>query len=475
MGGSFPGFCRASIAVIRRFQIEELIVQDASGVVFRAQDSETGSMVAVRRFFPFGPDGGGLDEDEQTAYKIAVERLATITHPSLRAVISGGCDPVDGMPFITTEWVEGASFSEIRGDGPVDVEVVKELVDQALEVSEVLSHVLAEEAVWVETALESIVVGSERSGRRFTFWMDPLKWLGKGGESRGLESLVEMVEELMDWKGRVVNDHAGRGLGGWVRWMKSAAETTSLREAREMLAASVGDEPPVPAQQVVAMATGQPELKSMASGGSKSGVFAVIGLGLVVIGVAGWVMFRGPVVMPYEQPGTDAVGVEWPGEDEPADGIGGELPMTGVEQANQRARELADELKAEREELEKQRAEAEEKSGVIGWEKHALLATKRNQMVTVEGRLEKIGFSRKRKTMYLLFSETPGRNDTRGAVVLSRAENRNTIVKSVGALVGKKIRIKGKVLLQTGHGMKRPDIQFTSRSAIEVVEEAAGN
>ena len=89
----------------RRFQIEDLTAQDETGVVFRALDTETGATVAVRRFFPFGANGGGLSADEQSAYDIAVGRLAGLNHPAMRAVICGGCDPVDGMPFIATEWV----------------------------------------------------------------------------------------------------------------------------------------------------------------------------------------------------------------------------------------------------------------------------------------------------------------------------------------------------------------------------------
>ena len=74
-----------------RFHIEELVDQDESGVVFRAVDSETGTIVAVRRFFPFGAGGGGLNEDEQAAYQIAISRLASLrqTYPNLEGVIIG--------------------------------------------------------------------------------------------------------------------------------------------------------------------------------------------------------------------------------------------------------------------------------------------------------------------------------------------------------------------------------------------------
>ena len=72
-----------------RFQIEDLVDQNESGVVFRAIDTETGAPVALRRFFPFGIGGGGLSEDEQQAYQIAISRLANMRHRWLRAIIAG--------------------------------------------------------------------------------------------------------------------------------------------------------------------------------------------------------------------------------------------------------------------------------------------------------------------------------------------------------------------------------------------------
>jgi hypothetical protein len=242
--------------VIKRFQIEDLIVQDASGVVFRALDSETGKPVAVRRFFPFGASGGGLLPDEQTAYNIAIGRLSGIKHPALRSVISGGCDPVDGIPYIATEWVDGDSIQGLVDQGTFRAETATELLTQALEVCELLSQVLAEEAVWIETDLQTIIMGNHGSGRRFTFWISPLKWLGSVGDrSTGLLSIVTLAEQIMGWQGRVVHDQAAGGLGGWLKWLRSCAVFTSLREARENLAASVGAEPPPDADKLVAKAT----------------------------------------------------------------------------------------------------------------------------------------------------------------------------------------------------------------------------
>ena len=88
-------------------------------MVFRALDTETGKTVAVRRFFPFGALGVGLKDDEKTAYNIALGRLTGLNHPALRSVICGGCDPVDGIPFIATEWIEGHVLEPIVEQQPL--------------------------------------------------------------------------------------------------------------------------------------------------------------------------------------------------------------------------------------------------------------------------------------------------------------------------------------------------------------------
>jgi hypothetical protein len=239
------GFHDSQPPLRSRFQIEDLMIQDATGVVFRAIDTHTGMSVAVRRFFPFGAAGGGLQPDEETAYKIAIARLAGLKHPALRSVICGGCDPVDGMPFIATEWIEGNPIEPIVRQEPLPAAAAAQLLMQALEVSELLSQVLAEEAVWVETDLDTIILGSEASGRGFTFWISPLKWLGGPEQARGLRSIITLAEEVLGWGGLVVGDQAGGGLGAWLRWLRDAADTASLQEARENLAAALGEEPPL--------------------------------------------------------------------------------------------------------------------------------------------------------------------------------------------------------------------------------------
>lgn len=454
--------------MIKRFQIEDLIIQDSSGVVFRALDTKTGKTVAVRRFFPFGVDGGGLQTEEQTAYEIAIGRLAGINHPALRSVMCGGCDPVDDMPFIATEWVEGQSLMSVIEQGPLTTELATELLTNALEVCELLSHVLAEEAVWVETDLQTIVIGNAESGRRFTFGISPLKWLGSDDESRGLKSIVTLTEEIMGWKGLTVNDQAGRGLGAWLNWLRGAAATTSLHEARESLAASIGAPPPAPAKKLVTRAA-VPVRKPVKRSKPKMLLVVNILLVLCVAGLGGWVWIRkhpehrlAQILQLNRNSSLEA------GEPANTDSTTAEpaaLPDMGEPSLNFAAR--TDQEKQST--LDAQKAAAEQNGGVIQWNHNELLISKKDTEVTVGGVFEKIDFSDKKKTMYITFSQNHATNQTRGAIKLKDAP-KDLTADALNPLIGKRISIRGVIKVQKGLGQMRPEIIIKNRSAIEVLD-----
>ncbi|RPJ32874.1 MAG: hypothetical protein EHM17_12245 [Verrucomicrobiaceae bacterium] len=420
-----------------------MILQDASGVVFRALDTETGKSVALRRFFPFGAGGGGLLEDEQTAYNIALDRLAGLHHPALRSVIAGGCDPVDGIPFIATEWIEGEVLAPLIERRPLPAEAASELLTQALEVSELLSHVLAEEGVWVETDPQTIVLGNAESGRGFTFWISPLKWLGGNEQAGGMASIILLAEEIMGWKGRMVSDQSGGGLGAWIKWLRQAAPTTTLRELRENLAAAVGTEPPPAAAKLVAQAARPPARKS-----SKVPVLAGLGLVLILTGLSGWLHTRNRPIpeMPEAAPFSSEAST-----------------------VNQRAAELSAQATAADQEkqatLAAQHSAVESRGGVFSPAEGDWLALQKGQPARLEGRLAKTGLSNSGKTLYLYFSENPTATEPRGAVPL-KAAPADLSETSLAAFIGKKIRISGQVALQNG----RPEIVITTRAAIEAAE-----
>ena len=441
--------------MVQRFQIEDLISQDLSGVVFRALDTKTGQIVALRRFFPFGADGGGLLADEQPAYRRAVGRLAGLSHPALRAVICGDCDPVDGIPFIATEWIEGVSLQSLIARDPLPAHSATEVLTQALEVCEQLSQLLGEEAVWVDTDPQSIIVGSSHSGRGFTFWLSPLTWLGDGAKSRGLAPLLALTEELMGWQGRPVSNQAGGGLGSWLKWLRHAAASASLRDARQRLAAAVGAEPPYPAKHLVCHATTNPPP-------SVSSLWLVnLGLAGVITGLSGWlfVLQHAPDAAP---PPPVAAATLNPGElrDEAS-------PAPPLSVAAQTPPSLAHPRPPAG--LAGPAHDARQPGGVIPWTHRELLAQCDDQAVIVEGVLAKIDCSARKKTLYLLFSQAPeDHNATRGAVTRKSAAA-DLSESALAPLVGKKVRLHGTVHVLKSFGLERPEVVLKDRAAIEVI------
>lgn len=437
------------IALRNRFQIEDLIHQDATGVVFRAVDMQTGESVALRRFFPFGADGGGLELEEVAAYNIAVERLAGLKHPALRAVISGGCDPEDGMPFIATEWIEGDPLDAIVRHEPLPAAVAAQLLMQALEACELLSQVLAEEAVWVETDLQTIILGSEASGRGFNFWISPLKWLGSHDQVRGLHSIADLAEEALGWRGRVIADHAGGGLGAWLKWLRGVADTASLREAMENLAAALGEEPPPPVKKrVLAAVKPQPPRKS------KTPLLLVCGCSLIAIGIGGWLVTRlraprnlqGEVL---EKLLADTETDSQAAEQTPA-------MKTQLSAVNRRQAELAAQAAESRRELAAKETALAGRGGVFTPADGDLLVLRKGGTETLEGKVAGTGVSSSGKTLYLYFSRNPPATEPRGALRFKAAD----------AWLGKTVRLRGRVAVED----ERPEILVTDPQGVEVIE-----
>ncbi len=449
--------------MIQRFHIEDLIAQDTTGVIFRALDTETGRPVAVRRFFPFGASGGGLQPDEQDAYRLAVDRLAGLSHLALRSVIGGGCDPVDGMPFLATEWIEGDSILEFLTQGPMPAEFAIELIDQALEVSELLSRELDEEAVWVETALPMIIAGHESSGRRFTFWICPLKWLGAHQKSRGLTSIITLTEEIMGWKGLRVKDHAGQGLGGWLKWLRLASATATLRETREKLAVSVAEAAAAAAQHLAAQAIRPPPQKTRSQ---NSKFLWLINFTLLAV-AAGlgvwWLQIKRLREMDAPVPDNASWFAAWmhhdAGQAAPA-AVPVPAPAEEVDEADDEA-PVASASKDPP-------VPAENNPGVIPWTNRDLLMANGRREVTVEGVLADITFSRNKKTLYLLFTKEEDPAAACGAVVLKNASP-DLSEKALKPLIGQTLRVRGVVRLpKVGH--PRPEIQIKDRAAIQMVK-----
>ncbi len=457
-----------------RFRIEDHIHQDSSGVIFRAIDGENGKLVALRRFFPFGVGGGGFIDEEKSAYNTTVGRLTRSHHPALRTVLGGACDPVDGIPFIVTEWIDGDLLGTMLQLAPLPPETAVRLLTHAIEVCELLSRVLDDEAIWVDTDPQTIVLGNPESGRGFTFWVSPLKWLSKNKEPSNMQPLIQLTERVMAWQGQVVSDQTGNGLGAWFNWLRSSPDT-NLREVREKLATAVRTEKtitpqepasspiakpimakPVLAKSAIAQAalakpvTAHPAVAMPAAPKKSSNMAIICGLvtAILVVGALGWVLSR-------QQTAT---------AQETANGP----PPSPVSQVNQRAEALKNEaLEANRvrdERLASQTAAIEKRGGVFSIDERELLELKKGESVDFSGKIEKIVASQSGATLFLYFSQTPTADEPCAAISLKRAPDIDRA--GLESYIGKVIKVSGKVAVVHG----RPQITIASHSDIQPVE-----
>jgi hypothetical protein len=446
-----------------RFQIEDIVEQDKHGVIFRALDVESGRTVALRRFLPFGQDGGGLQKEEALAFEIAAQRLSGVLHEALRSVISGSVDPIDGIPYLVTEWVDGMSLREVLDGENLDPALVIDVLRIALEVSIAISQVLGEEAVWVETGLESIVIGTENSGRGFTFWISPFKWLGAQFESRKLSSIVDLGEQLTGWKRKVVSDQAGSGLGGWLKWLKKNPDV-SLTEALEMLATSTGKEFPSSVAELVESASNPKPPQFKLPSTKKPLLFAAL-VALLVIPTALFFLYKSvkpPQIAANQSEGNIAPAIQ---EAEPIrKSAQASPPLTDpAARASALAKKLRDEAIAKNKPEGQATGSAAKAapaaananrptgSGKIyaPGDRQLWLAIKTNDPVKLGGILRGVRMSKTGKSIYLDFSTPPAADELAG-VLHKRDFKGDFLIKSFEPMIGKKLVLTGSCFKEPG-------------------------
>ncbi len=438
----------------RRFEIQDIVAQDSFGVTFHALDTQTGTAVAVQRFFPFGADGGGLFDEERSDYATALAQLVGLRHPGLRAVLAGGCDPVDGMPFVATEWIDGEPLADMLQRGSFTPGGAVAVLDRALELSAALSYALGVDAVWVETAPELIIADAGADGRGLIFSLAPLKWIGCEVSRRSLSALAELADDLLGWRGKKVLDQAGQGLGAWVKWLRVNADVLTLAQAREGLAGfaeALPVEAPQPAARpdappVIAMPPGmrnlpQPAMASLATARLKKSPakepwFLITALAVVVV-AAGWWVVKHPVAhgarkvpAPATQPATSPV-----------------TPAAAVTA---------------------QPAEGDLPGGVLRSGDTERIMQQKGHEVSVEGVLKNIRASGSDKTLYLEFGETPQQEVVRGYFQTKNQPDEMSEL-ALKSLQGKRVRIAGVVKNVLGHA-NWPELLLKDRQSIQEVK-----
>lgn len=471
-----------------RYEIQDILAQDASGVVFRVVDRESGRDVVLRRFFPFGADGGGLEEEERMAYEIAVRRLMSISHPALRRVLDGGTDPVDGMPFLVTEWLEGVPLSRRVAERPISAGSARVLADLAMETSRILSETFQEESVWVDTSLESIILGEEDE-RQLTFWISPLRWLGHT-ESHGLRPILEMVEEATGWRGRVVPDEVGEGFGAWLRRLRENPDDWTLAQARHALHYGPALTPPPTPTATVSItretsgppagptaAAPPPPSPPQPKGGDRSMLWPWLVAGLITLAAAAFIFTRtlpAPAPDPAETAAGNQESAAAPEEEIPAGApsppVEGERSaaeepgMTAAERASARASAIAAEVEDMTRPADHHRVRAD-----MAAENERLTRIGRELRRNLDGRdsltavVRTVRASDSGKTLYVEFGSAR-EDDT----VCARYRTSRDVFdrEDLDALIGEKVRVEGPVV---GDPSGRIAIDLKERADIRAV------
>ncbi|MCX6873794.1 MAG: hypothetical protein NTW21_08295 [Verrucomicrobia bacterium] len=478
-----------------RFQIEDIVAQSALGVVFRATDGQTGKPVALRRFFPAGAGGGGLGPEDQVAFRSVISRLLGVSHPALRAVVAGGCDPVDAMPFVVTEWVDGHSLAELMKHGRLMPQQAVLVLATALEVSAVLSQALDQEAVWVDTSLSSIMVDNAASGRGATFRISSSQCSDGDALQCNLQAILQLAEDLLGWRGRPPGDTAGSGLGQWFIWLRAHAGSASIAEARARLEALPADldNPPEPAAQPAENAAPPETTKVVVA--SRAFPLLLAGVAALAVAAVGWWWFTHrpqplPRTVRTTAPASGANALPAPGAAMPSPPPHGKPPPApamaaspapdpGVAAANALAAAMQEELQrqhAERRPLQGMRPQTARADPVLSVfapaQIEALMAI-RNQEVIVEGVLVAVVAARSGRHLYLEFSKPGPPYVTRGILPVAGPEQTATMA-AINAWVGKRVRMFGTVEIERfrdgAQPVARPKIPLRGLDAVMLME-----
>lgn len=430
-----------------RYSIEDMMSQDYNGVVFRATNTKTGQTVAMRRFFPFGRGYGGLDADGRKAYEDSLDDLCSVRHESLAAVTGGGCDDVDGFPFIATEWIDGETLEVLHARATLGVDDVLKVLGATIDVSLWLSQTFGREALWVETESTAIMRRNSDKAHDYVFCISPYKWLGISNADNDLKALSGLASQLLHGVPHTNGDTKFSGLIHWIEWLRVTPKSTTLSQARGKLSLLTQPATHAPIRR---SAPPQPKAKPFSPRRPKRPVRAML-----------WVNL-------FLALGTIAFG-----------GYAYQVKQSRADSKTYRAhfkndKSAAKKSTAKRKMPMKQNAKLSAAfhvptTEVIPWENHSKLLEHVRRNVTVEGPAERIDQSKSGKTIYLVFQG--GGKPESSRVGIRMGEGSPDKMKSkLAPFVGKKIRASGEVKKEMQGNLSSPAVMVNDVSAIRIID-----
>lgn len=437
-------------------------------MVFAAVDETAGHRVLLRRFFPFGPAGRGLNQEERQVFEAVVECLKSINHPALVPVVAGGVDPVDGLPFVADEVQTEASLAMALQHGLLSPADVAGLLDSLLETAAVISAALGLDGMWLETQPASIHWGRRGDLAVPRFRIAPLRCLWTGEAWLAAHELARITEAAFGWQDAVVADQAGEGLGAWTKWCRAHPQA-SITQLREALATATRKTAPEASWMKVTRPGPRPipAILPPPTGRSRIPLILAMTATLAAVTVGGWWTVRQsrlsrPAVTVSQAPALPSAPVARPLAQPPR------RPVAAVPAPPSKAKATPAPSPSPAPRRQAGPSSDQDADRIYRAEEVAAIMSRFHKEVTIEGLLAKISLSGNRKTWYLEFSEKPGTD--RARAFLPVLGDPSADLESLKPLIGRHIRVRGAVDGEIVGPLKlrRPKVLLKNRDALRV-------